>query len=288
MPLLASLPGLPHPLPDSLDSLPAGWQQLPDSFAILGAYNTQYLALGARANPGGRMGDGAWDVWHMAADGGAHRGKRASGGVRARALKVLLGIEDGGFAKSPGVMRTTKVGVHVRLLAEGACVCKSVCVHERRSCAHTRCAHVHCQVCGRTFTIPSQARALMFEQRDSATWTVLDGEEVSRGPHMTRAVERKPATPHQPVNAPRMPRNRGQNQRPLLPIAHIVTAASALLLSVARLLPHCRCPTCPCTLRCTRAFAACWWRRCLRSWIDGAGVDLDAGGGCSRAADGAA
>eukprot|EP00198_Chlamydomonas_reinhardtii_P003707 XP_001693043.1 diacylglycerol kinase [Chlamydomonas reinhardtii] len=134
LPLLASLPGLPHPLPDSLDSLPAGWQQLPDSFAILGAYNTQYLALGARANPGGRMGDGAWDVWHMAADGGAHRGKRASGGVRARALKVLLGIEDGGFAKSPGVMRTTK------------------------------------------------ARALMFEQRDSATWTVLDGEEVPNLP----------------------------------------------------------------------------------------------------------
>ncbi|KAG2438711.1 hypothetical protein HXX76_005257 [Chlamydomonas incerta] len=134
LPILASLPGLPRPLPDSLEGLPAGWQQLPDSFAILGAYNTQYLALGARANPGGRMGDGAWDVWHMAAEGGDRGSKRASGGVRARALKVLLGIEDGGFAKSPGVMRTTK------------------------------------------------ARALMFEQRDSATWTVLDGEEVPNLP----------------------------------------------------------------------------------------------------------
>jgi hypothetical protein len=25
---------------------------------------------------------------------------------------------------------------------------------------------------------PTQARALMFEQRDSGTWTVLDGEQV--------------------------------------------------------------------------------------------------------------
>ncbi|KAG2453421.1 hypothetical protein HYH02_001644 [Chlamydomonas schloesseri] len=134
LPVLSSLPALPRPLPDSLEALPAGWQQLPDSFAILGAYNTQYLALGARANPGGRMGDGAWDVWHMADERGAHGGRRASGSVRSRALKVLLGIEDGGFAKSPGVMRTTK------------------------------------------------ARALMFEQRDSATWTVLDGEEVPNLP----------------------------------------------------------------------------------------------------------
>ncbi|KXZ51247.1 hypothetical protein GPECTOR_13g734 [Gonium pectorale] len=158
LPLLSELASLPSPLPDSPATLPPGWRQLPDSYAIFGAYNTQYLALGARANPGGYMGDGAWEVWQLdpgngpeavgidgrggSGGGGAgrDRGGRAGGrkrvarGVRLRALKVLLGIEDGSFAQGGGVMEVT------------------------------------------------QARAMMFEQRDSATWTVLDGERVPDRP----------------------------------------------------------------------------------------------------------
>ncbi|PNG99755.1 Sphingosine kinase A, partial [Tetrabaena socialis] len=128
LPLLSQLGSLPRPLPDSPASLPPGWTQLADSLAILGAYNTQYLALGARANPGGRMGDGAWDVWHMdavpgvgantsvgkgaggdgAGGGGGRGGKPAGSGMRMRSLRVLLGIEDGSFAKAPDVMRVVK------------------------------------------------------------------------------------------------------------------------------------------------------------------------------------
>ncbi|GLC46319.1 hypothetical protein PLESTB_000998600 [Pleodorina starrii] len=129
LPLLSQLPRLPARLPDSPSALPRGWQQLADSFAIFGAYNTQYLALGARANPGGLMGDGAWEVWQLEA-----QSRRAGAGLRLRCLKVLLGVEDGSFARTPGVMHVTK------------------------------------------------ARALLFEQRDSSTWTVLDGEAVEERP----------------------------------------------------------------------------------------------------------
>ncbi|EFJ51464.1 diacylglycerol kinase [Volvox carteri f. nagariensis] len=125
----AMLPCLPTRLPDSPSSLPGGWQQLADSFAIFGAYNTQYVALGARANPGGLMADGAWEVWQLAA-----QGRRAGAGLRLRSLKVLLGVEDGSFAKAAGVMHVTK------------------------------------------------ARALLFQQRDDSTWTVLDGEAVREAP----------------------------------------------------------------------------------------------------------
>ncbi|GFR44000.1 hypothetical protein Agub_g5146, partial [Astrephomene gubernaculifera] len=58
LPALSQLPCLPARLPDSPAALPGGWRQLPDAFAIFGVYNTQYIALGARPNPGGRMGDG--------------------------------------------------------------------------------------------------------------------------------------------------------------------------------------------------------------------------------------
>ncbi|GIL84336.1 hypothetical protein Vretimale_15950 [Volvox reticuliferus] len=129
LPLLSQLPCLPARLPDNPSALPAGWKQLTDSFAIFGAYNTQYLALGARANPGGLMSDGAWEVWQLEA-----HGRRAGAGLRLRCLKVLLGVEDGSFARTPDIMHVVK------------------------------------------------ARAMLFQQRDSATWTVLDGEAVPEAP----------------------------------------------------------------------------------------------------------
>ncbi|KAG2498809.1 hypothetical protein HYH03_003003 [Edaphochlamys debaryana] len=137
LPILSGLRSLPSPLPDTTDTLPAGWRKLPDSFAVFGAYNTQYLALGARMNPGGRMGDGAWDVWHMEGPPGVGRNassRPAPRGMRMRSLRMLLGTEDGSFANTPGVLDVVK------------------------------------------------ARALLFEQRDVATYTVLDGEQVPDRP----------------------------------------------------------------------------------------------------------
>lgn len=92
LPLLSQLAVLPRNLPDSPSALPPGWSLIEaPRLRKFGCYGPQYLALGARMNPAGRLCSGSWDVVYL----NEPRGGRLAG--LGEGLRVLLSLDDGAY-----------------------------------------------------------------------------------------------------------------------------------------------------------------------------------------------